>query len=333
MGATAMIHTAARHEGTPRARLSAAALALALAACSGPADDPAPAGRAPAAPAAPMPRNLLVVLVDTWRADAAGFAGAARALTPELDRWAAGGVVFERATTPSGWTRPAVVSLFTGLYPATHGVQDKDHVAPDELVTLAEVLRARGWHTSAFVTNYAASDDFGLDQGFENFRFFEPERAPRPVRGRNYWSIGEIDPEVGAFLSGPPAEPFFVYIHTTDPHYPYVPPDEYRRFGSDPRDLYDGEVRYTDHVVATWLERLRRSGALERTVVVLTADHGEEFHEHGGEGHGITVFEECVRVPLVVWAPGLRPGRRDALVSLADLAPTLLEALGVPRPP
>ncbi len=285
-------------------------------------------------PGALPPRpNIVIVLVDTLRADAVGFGGARRNTSPRLDAWARRGIVFDRATTPAGWTRTAVISLFTGLYPAAHGVQDKDHVAPDSLLMLAEVLHDAGWRTAAFVSNFAVAARFGTGQGFDTFRFFDKKEAPPGTPKKlNYLPIEYMDPEVRAFLSRPPAEPFFAYIHTTDPHYPYLPPPEYLQWGTDPRARYDGEVLYTDRYVGEWLDAMERSGVLGRTIVVLTADHGEEFHEHGGTGHGVTVFNECVRVPLVFWAPGLVPGHRRALVSLVDVAPTLLEAARVPSP-
>jgi len=310
-----------------------AATVFLLAACGG-GRTPGGAARGSGIPGVLPPRpNIVIILVDTLRADAVGFGGAERDTSPRLDAWARRGVVFDEATTPAGWTRTAVVSLFTGLYPAAHGVQDKDHVAPESLLMLAEVLHGAGWHTAAFVSNFAVAARFGTGQGFDTFRFFDKKEAPPGTpRKLNYLPIEYMDPEVRAFLEHPPREPFFAYVHTTDPHYPYLPPPEYLRWGTDPRARYDGEVLYTDRYVGEWLDAMERSGVLGRTIVVFTADHGEEFHEHGGTGHGITVFEECVRVPLVVWAPGLSPGRRRALVSLVDVPPTLLEAAHVTAP-
>ncbi|MDQ7088808.1 MAG: sulfatase [Acidobacteriota bacterium] len=292
-------------------------------------------GRTPTGPASSMPvrPNVIVLLVDTLRADALGFGGCPRDTSPKLDRWARRGVVFRQATTPAGWTRPAVVSLFTGLYPAAHGVQDKDHVLPEQAMTLAEVFRAGGYRTQAFVTNFAVHPQFGTGQGFDTFRFFDKKvDSPPDVPGKlNYVPVGAIDDEVRRFLAADDPRPFFAYIHTTDPHYPYMPPVEDLLFGTRARGRYDGEVHYTDRILGGWLDLLEQRGLLERSIVVLTSDHGEEFHEHGFTGHGVTVFEECVR-PLVLWAPGLAPGHRDALVSLTDLAPTLLEAAGLPAP-
>ncbi len=276
----------------------------------------------------PPEPNIIVILVDTLRADATGFGGCRRDTTPQLDQWAARGVVFEKATTPAGWTKPAVVSLLSGLYPATHSVEDKDHVAPEKLLMLPEVLRARGYETAAYVTNFAVSERFGLGQGFDIFRFFDkkldaPPDAPRQL---NYVQAEHVLPEVERFLEREHQDPFFLYLHLTDPHHPYIPPKEHLLFGTDARGRYDGELHYIDAQLGALLDLLETKGLLGTSLVVLTADHGEEFHEHGGSGHGVTVFEECVRVPLVFWAPGLAPGRRQVLVSLTDLAPTLLEA-------
>ncbi len=298
---------------------------------SAPAPGPtrAPAGATPGRP------NVFVFLVDTLRADALGFGGYERNTSPNLDRWAARGFVFTEATTPAGWTRPAVVSLFTGLYPASHGVQDKEHVGPPELLTLAEVFSAAGYETAAFVTNFAVDEQFGTMQGFERYRWFDKEvdSGPTAPKALNYVPAGDIDAEIRAFLSRDYERPVFAYVHTTDPHFPYLPPPAYLQWGADPRGLYDGEVRYTDTVIGGWLELLASRGLLENSIVVFTADHGEEFYEHGDDGHGSTVFQECARVPLVFWAPGLRPGTSEALVSLADIPPTLTEMAGVPAPP
>lgn len=296
----------------------------------------APPGPHSAAPVGPTRKpHVFVILVDTLRADSLGFAGYSRATSPRLDRWAARGFVFEQATTPAGWTRPAVVSLFSGLYPATHGVQDKEHVAPDEIMMLAEVFAQSGYDTAAFVTNFAVDRQFGCMQGFDTYRWFDKkvDSGPAAPKQLNYVPVGDIDSEIRDFLDGPHERPVFAYIHTTDPHFPYLPPPQYLKWGTDPRGRYDGEVLYTDSIIGGWLDLLAERGLLDESIVILTADHGEEFGEHGGTGHGITVFEECVRVPLVVWAPGLAPGRSRALVSLADVPPTLLEMAGVPAPP
>ena len=310
-------------------RWPVAVLAAAMAvACGAPPSAPIQ-GQLPPRP------NVIVFLVDTLRADAVGFGGYDRETSPRLDRWAERGVVFDQATTPAGWTKPAVMSLFTGLYAGTHGAEDKEHVAAGELVTLAEVFGAAGYETAAFITNFAVSEKFGCVQGFERYRWFDKkvDASPDASKMLNYVQIRDIDDEVRAYLEEPRERPIFAYIHTTDPHIPYLPPLDFLVFGTEARDRYDAEVLMTDTFLGGWFDLLEEAGLLESSIVVLTADHGEEFYEHGRNGHGVTIFQEIARIPLVVWAPGLTPGRRDEQVSLTDLAPTLVEAAQVAAPP
>lgn len=309
-------------------------LCLALAACAAPAPPkPVPAATPSATEHAARP-NVVIFLVDTLRADAVTWGGATRPTTPKLQDWAETGAIFEQATTPAGWTRSAVASLFTGLYPAAHGVQDQTHVLPTSLTTLAEVFSTNGYATRAFVSNFAVAPQFGTDHGFQTFRFFDRKRdVAMPIDPKiGYVPIYFMDPEVKAFFERPPAEPFFAYVHTTDPHQPYRPPLEYLLWGRQNRDRYDGEVRFSDDFIAGWIDALRASGKLDNTIVVFTSDHGEEFKEHGGEGHGHTVFEEIVRIPLAMVGPGISAARHTEQVSLLDLAPTLLQLAGLQSP-
>lgn len=305
-------------------------------ACCGPVACTSPEPRPPQPPtrAAQQRPNVVIFLVDTLRADAVGWGGATRETTPRLGAWAKTGTIFSQATTPAGWTRSAVISLFTGLYPAAHGVQDQDDVASDDLVTLAEVFRAAGYHTASFVSNFAAAPQFGTAQGFERVRFFDRKRdVTFPIDPKiGYVPVFFMDEELKQYLGAPGPEPHFTYIHTTDPHQPYRPPLEYLLWGQENRARYDGEVRYSDDFIGGWIETLRAKGQLENTIVVFTADHGEEFEEHDGKGHGHTVFEEIVRVPLVIAGPGVARATRDELVSLTDLPPTLLELCGIAIP-
>jgi arylsulfatase A-like enzyme len=290
---------------------------------------------APAPKSANTPPNIVVFLVDTLRADAVGFGGSARETTPQLDRWSRDAAVYRHATTPAGWTRTAVISLFSALCPAAHGVQDERHSAADELLMLAEVLKQNGYLTQAFVSNFAVDARFGTAQGFDRFRFFDRKRdVPVPIDPAiGYVPIYFMNDEVERFFRTPPSQPFFAYVHTTDPHQPYRPPIEFLKFGRKNRDRYDGEVLFTDHFIAGWIETMRAAGVLDRTLVVFTSDHGEEFEEHGGAGHGHTLFEEIVRIPLAIAGPRVQAGQRDERVSLLDLGPTLLELAGLAAPP
>jgi arylsulfatase A-like enzyme len=237
--------------------------------------------------------------------------------------------------------------------------------------TLAELLRARGWVTAAFVTNYLGSGVFGLDRGFDVFRFY-PERGDR--RAGVYLDSETLVRRVVRWLPRGPERPFFLYVHATDPHFPYLPPPRYaraferrdvsratylalveamrpfhngqERWGTRPapiverdaallRDLYDGEIRRADAGFGVLLDALAARGLLAQTIVVLTADHGEEFLEHGGIAHGQTLYGEALHVPLLIRPPGEGHGgaRRDGLAQHVDVLPTILTAAGVSLPP
>ena len=362
----------------PRAGAWMAAGALAvslLLALGGGRDD----GTPPAARRAGEGRgpDVLLVVVDTLRADAVGFSGAAGApATPALDALAAESAVFENAVAPSSWTKPSTASLLTGTYPAEHGALDFESVVPGEAVTIAEVLRAAGWRTACFADNPFVSPEFGFAQGFESFTGRHPSPLARGtlllkalsqvrlrVAGGAAYSFGPgVDLGAGpllegavAFLGGGDGRPGFAYVHLIEPHYPYTPPPPFDGgrprvdpphssgilpFDSFPamsageaavmRANYGGEASAADAALGRALEALRRAGRLDGTLVVVTSDHGEEFHEHGGWTHGQSLFRELVHVPLLLRLPGGGAGRRVAApVSLVDVAPTVAAAAGV----
>jgi arylsulfatase A-like enzyme len=369
----------ARGAPGPRAATAAAAVAFAasllLALGGGRDDGPAPAARRTAT--GPTP-DVLLVVVDTLRADAPAFSGAPGAApTPHMDALAKEGAVFTVCRAPSSWTKPSTASLLTGLYPSEHGALGFESVLPGEASTLAEVLRAAGWRTAAFADNPFVSPEFGFAQGFDAFTGRHPSPLARGtlllrslsqvrlrVAGGAAYSFGP-GVDLGAprvlgdavrFLCADP-RPGFAYCHLIEPHYPYTPPppfdggrprvDPPHSSGILPFDSfpeipaedaaimkanYLGEVRAADAALGDALEALRRAGRLENTLVVLTSDHGEEFHEHGGWTHGQSLYEELVRVPLVVRTPKGGPGagrRVDTAVSLVDLFPTILDLAGV----
>ena len=307
------------------------------------------------------PPNVLLVVVDTLRADRVGFAGSRRGLTPFLDRLAATGTVFERAYATTSWTLPSVASLFTSRYALQHGVvRFRSPLAEDER-TLAEALAARGFASGGFSANFLLADALGFGQGFDHWQALVGDLSPG---GEPYASAGELRGRALAWLDGlarPAGDPVLLYLHFMEPHSPYSPPEPFRsRFlprGAAPEQvrlaeermralqveaisaeqaailaaLYDAEVAALDRELETVFAELGARGFLERAVVVVTADHGEEFREHGGLVHGRSLFEEVVRVPLLVLAPG-RPGGRvvQEPVSLIDVAPTVLELLRLP---
>ena len=280
-------------------------------------------------------KNLLLVTVDTLRHDRLGSYGDEKAQTPNLDRLADEGVRFERVYTAVPLTLPAHAVMFTGRYPFESGVRiNGTNFLGDDAVTLAERFAEAGYDTAAVVSAYVVTSKFGLDQGFaayddalgmENlFRFWAEIPADRAVERFLGW-LDRRDGEAG----GGGGRPFFAWLHLYDPHQPYEPPEPYRERFAD--DLYRGEIAFVDSQVGRVLAELERRGLAADTAIVLTSDHGEAFGEHGEWGHGLLAYDETLRVPLVVHAPGAVPGGRVVAerFSLYDLAPTLAELFGL----
>ncbi|MBY0276211.1 sulfatase-like hydrolase/transferase [Candidatus Binatia bacterium] len=302
--------------------------------------------------------NVVLISIDTLRADHLGTYGYARPTSPNLDALAGRGVAFEQATSPSSWTLPAHASLLSGVSPYRHGAISEATRIRDDVPLLAELLRAGGYHTAAFVNAPFVSRDYGFARGFASFdQRFEERR--RDVAARHETIRGAVD---GL------APPFFLFLHFMDVHTPYRPPKEFNVFARDRRssqvlkdlgeggvlalqraaregrlemspeerdrlvDLYDGEILALDAYLGTLI------GAIEArfpdTVVIVTADHGEEFLEHGGFGHGDTLYQEVLHVPLLVTGPGVAHGARvPTVVALVDVVPTILDLTGVAAPP
>jgi arylsulfatase A-like enzyme/Flp pilus assembly protein TadD len=267
-------------------------------------------------------RNLLVVTIDTLRADRLGAYGYGEARTPNLDELARRGVLFENVIAPVPVTLPSHASLFTGLVPPTHGVRDNATFRlSEEGETLAEVLESRGYDTAAFVGAYVLDSSFGLDQGFAHYDDEIPGGGPE-IAG----TISERDGEevTRAFRSWLERrtgdEPFFTWLHYFDPHLPY-------HHGG-----YDGEIAYVDAQIGKVLEALASHNLRDDTLVVITSDHGESLGEHGEKSHGFFVYDSTLKVPLILASPGSLPeGRRVATtVRTIDVLPTVLEALALP---
>jgi len=305
--------------------------------------------------------NILFVLVDTWRADHAGFLGYARNVSPGLDALTKEGAIFEAAVAQSGWTKPTVATLFTGLVPSAHGAVSQPIPGmtihgtklPPDRTTFVEIFRAHGWDTAMWSNNPNILPTHGFGQGAGYFRSFVGESVgERFDAGRAEWML----PEVETWLaSRDENRPFCAYVHIMDPHYPYVAPKPFagtfdqsgldfqldgaligdylegRKEISDVTpamlqrilDIYDEELLYVDHYLTPFLRKVRKEHP--NTLIVLVGDHGEEFLEHGQFGHGHSIYEELVHVPLVLWGPGI-PAQRQALPARQmDVLPTLME--------
>ncbi|HEX4823756.1 MAG TPA: sulfatase-like hydrolase/transferase [Candidatus Polarisedimenticolaceae bacterium] len=275
--------------------------------------------------------NLVVVTLDTTRADRIGCYGAKNVATPHLDALAKDGVRFTRAVSPMPLTLPAHCTIFTGLLPGAHGVRDNGgfKLSPEH-VTLAEVLEERGFATGGFVSAFVLDHRWGIAQGFDTyFDDFDLKQQEKLSMGDIQRPGNETVDHAVAWLRTVKDKRFFAWIHLYDPHAPYAPPEPYR---SQYRDRpYDGEIAWTDELVGRILASLRDLGVADRTVVAVLADHGESLGEHGEHGHGYFVYEQVTHIPLLLVTPysGTRGKVVDAVVKSIDLAPTLLDLLGV----
>ncbi|HET8644195.1 MAG TPA: sulfatase, partial [Vicinamibacteria bacterium] len=284
--------------------------------------------------AGPPPPNLLLVTIDTLRADRVGAYGYAGAATPVMDRLAREGVRVADAVVQVPQTRPSHASLFTGRQPYEHGL--RDNYSPPLAAgtpTLASLLRARGYDTAGFVGAYPVSRPSGLDQGFATFDDpFGAFQATTTREPRVERTAREVVDRALEWLDRPRTAPFLAWVHLFDPHAPYAPPAPFKaRFAARP---YDGEVAYADAQLGRLVSWLDRSGARGRTLVVVTSDHGEGLGEHGEDEHMLFVYDATLRVPLILSQPGALPGGKVVAGQFrsVDLLPTVLELLGLAAP-
>lgn len=301
-------------------------------------------------------RNLIVVVMDTTRADQfETFSPDNGIHTPKFDAFSKEATAFTRAYNSSNWTKPSVLSIMSGLYPATHTATKPESMVPDDIELISEHLQKQGLLTQGFTSNPVVSEKFGFERGWDDFEvFYEGEASGESMYKRaSKWVADNSD------------KPFFLYIQTIDPHTTYAVPraywqryykgnysgqigdsfkrDEQRKINdkemtlSDDdvawiQALYHGEISYQDEHVGFFLDQLKALGRLEDTIVVVTNDHGEEINDHGSWGHGWSLYEEMIRAPLLIHYPALFPKATviDTITEHIDLAPTLVEALGLP---
>ncbi len=341
--------------------LTLAILAGGLCGCGGPGD-----GDKAASLFADGPRRIVVVSLDCLRADRLGCYGCERPTSPFLDRMAAEGVRFSDVTAPATWTLPSHVSLFTGLYPAHHGVVGADRVMDPATPHLVEAIRGAGFATAAFTGGGYLQSRYGHDRGFDTYESARKlsREWERTLEKAEVWLRGHADDDA------------FLFLHTYEIHAPYNPPLEYvRRFLPEPRSDYRGEseilqkmkdrgmteaekdeirahydagIAYTDELFGAFWDRLEAAGLTENLLLIVSSDHGEEFWEHGGHGHSRDrLGTEVTGVPMIVRLPAradgddggataeaaFAPGRVvDLPVSFLDVLPTALDAAGLERP-
>ncbi len=308
-------------------------------------------------------RNVVVLLIDTMRADKLKpFNPRTRVQTPIIDQLAREGTIFANAQSPENWTKPSVASVLTGLYPMTHKTKESASRLPDGALMVSEVFKQAGFSTATFLANGYVSDKFGFDQGWDHYTNY--------IRENKSTLAEKVFEEAAGWIEKHKAERFFVYVQTIDPHVPYDPPDEFLKlydteeytgvvkprstadqleqakrnppaitFNARDRQrieaLHDGDISYHDKYLGAFIEKLKALGLYEDTLFVVTADHGEEFNDHGSWGHGHSVYQELLHVPLMFRLPGYVPAGKvvQESVGTLDVSPTVLAAAGVAVPP
>lgn len=282
---------------------------------------------------APSERSVVIVTLDTTRADRIGALGGTEVPTPNLDRLAGQGTVASEAISQVPLTLPSHASIFTGRYPASHGVRHNGiyRLRPEE-ETLAEHLAALGFRTAAFVGAYVLNKGFGLEQGFETYDDVDVDRyaGGRDQTFEAQRTADDVNARVFPWLAAHRGERIFLWVHYYDPHEPYSPPEKAGRTLAGTG--YDREISYVDACFGELIGQLRATGFLDRSLVIVMGDHGESLGEHGERAHGLFLYEGALHVPLFFRAPGLVPAGKTIRgpVELIDVAPTVLDYLGLP---
>jgi arylsulfatase A-like enzyme/Flp pilus assembly protein TadD len=284
----------------------------------------------PLAAAVPAQLNVLLITVDTLRADHLGCYGSKTVQTPAIDAIAARGALFARAFAHTPSTLPSHTDILLGLTPNAHGVHDNSNfIVRKDFLTLAEWLKAQGYATGAFVGAFPLDSRFGLVQGFDVYDDNYGAQGPTDM----IFVERKADVVVGKALEWLEGRtgPWFLWVHVFDPHQPYEPPEPFKsRYPGRP---YEGEIAYADSALGKLFSSLKAKGLEDRTAVILTADHGESLGEHGESTHGYFAYNATLRVPLIVALPGGKPARVEANVCHVDIFPTVCAVLGKKEPP
>ncbi len=301
------------------------------------------------------PTNIILISIDTLRADHLGCYGYQRPTSPTLDKLASQGLLFEDVTATSPWTLPSHGSMLTGLYPNRHGLKSLDKYLPTDVVTLADVLKEHDFSTATVVNSIYLSRKWGLDRGFDDFTYVE--EIP------DLWMPSEVEHHTVKWLSKNSSQPFFLFLHYYDVHSDYSSTLRYEKQFVRPYkgvadgttvqlslfrknlvslnqvdaehliDLYDASIRQLDDGIARLLKLLETRGLLDNSLIIVTSDHGEEFLDHGGVLHSQTQYQELIHIPLIMRGPGLgQPKRLSNIISLVDVMPTVLSLLGIAIP-
>ena len=281
--------------------------------------------------------NIILVTMDTTRADRMGFLGSERGLTPNLDALAKESAVFTRAYSQAPLTPASHATILSGTYPQYHQVFTFPNPLGKDIPYLPEILKAKGYTTAAFLGSLALSAAWGapgFDRGFDTYdanyswKGYSPATRYQTVENR----AGDVVARALAWAKSHQPGPFFLWVHVFDPHEPYDPPEPYKtRYAKAP---YDGEIAYTDSALGTFFQELKTMGLFDGALIALTADHGESLGAHGEDTHGIFIYDETVHVPLLIKLPraGSAGRRIEIPVELADITPTILARVGIDMP-
>jgi len=277
-------------------------------------------------------KNLLVITLDTTRSDKIGSYGCTEVKTPNIDGLATLGARFENAYTPVPLTLPAHCSIFTGTYPIYHKVRNNgSYFLPEQIDTLAEQMKKQGYKTSAFVSSFVVDSRFGLDQGFDVYN--DNLDIDKNVKVYHSERIAEkVFDDFSLWFTENSNKKFFSWVHFFDPHMPYAAPEP---FGSEYSDNpYLGEIAYTDSYVGKIINLLKENGIFDKTIIIISGDHGEAFGEHQEYGHQVFCYNENLKVPLIIYAKGKVPiniVKKEKVVTI-DIMPTVLDLLQFPIP-
>lgn len=284
--------------------------------------------------------NVILISLDTFRADFLSCYGYPRNTTPNIDAIAAKGILFENVISPVPMTLPSHTSMFTGMIPPAHGVHDNMLYKADEsLLTLAEILKANGFATAAVLAAEVLDPSFGLDQGFDDYY------APKVLTAADVQRPGnEINHIAMDWLDKHKDERFFLFLHYFDTHYPYTPPEPFKSsFLTDPqadvsspeyiRDLYAAEAAFADHCIGQIVNKLKKLKLYDSSLIVIVGDHGEMLHEHGELTHAYWIYQSAIKVPLIIKLPGRKKAKRiTRIAGIIDVVPTVCSLLGIEPP-
>lgn len=295
-------------------------------------------------------RNLVFILVDTLRSDHVHCYGYKRNITPTIDYLAEEGILFENSLAQSSWTKPSFTSIMTANHPTSVGITGMNDAIIENITTVSELLKKEGFYTAAFISNPYLGKEHGFAQGFDEYHTIFP--ADLSVAKINADELNEV---VFKWLEKNKSKKFFLFIFYLDPHTPYAPPNPYdklfspvsrasenlwkEKIANPTKDyidalinLYDGEIRFFDHELGKLFDKMKKLNLWDNSLIALNADHGEEFYDHFWWQHNHTLYEELLRVPLIIYGPGLPKGIRvKTPIQHIEIFPTLFELLGLDR--